>query len=267
MKNLLNRKFNGEKFETEYSGWLTNPERVVLMAQSGSYQYNLQRETSDTDYYVVVMPPKEYHLGFKKFETFVESSSGELTKNTKDDYDFTFKALHTFVKNALGGSAMPLELLFAEESMLLHVSEEMKVLRANRHLFLNKNLLLSFLGAENKLESSLLKKSQLSEMENLKNSYEYDFKKACNHLRFCEYLEQLFTTETFNPYVTGEKQKFLMSVKNGEYTYGEVSKLLRSRYNELVELQKASTLPEKANSSEVNKLLTELQFQLLMKLQ
>ena len=114
--------------------WLKS--RIIFSTIHGSVAYGLNNAESDLDIRAIVVPPKEYFLGFNK--TFNEW----ITTNP----DCTVFNLKKFMKLAVNGNPNCLELLFTEPEDHILISAEGKVLLDNRDKFLSKLLKERYIG-------------------------------------------------------------------------------------------------------------------------
>ena len=98
----------------------------------GSHLYGLETENSDTDYKGIFMPTREQVLLGRVPRTYSEKTGSDTGKNTKDDVDFESFSLHEFVRLALTGETIALDMLHARpehivsDSPLVSVFQEMQ---------------------------------------------------------------------------------------------------------------------------------------------
>jgi len=103
----------------------------------GSHLYGLNTESSDTDYKGIFMPTREQILLGKIPRTYSQNTGSHTTRNTKDDVDFESFSLHEFVRLALTGETIALDMLHAKpehivsDSPIANVYEEMQKYRTH----------------------------------------------------------------------------------------------------------------------------------------
>ena len=143
----------------------------IVKIKFGSHLYGTNTLNSDLDYKGIFMPSKrEIYLGnVPKSLTFnTKTGSG---KNTSEDKDEEFYSLHYFLKLAMEGETVALDMLHAPFEFCEFFSVEGKKiwteLVLNKHSFYTKNLK-AFLGYCRKQASKYgVKGSRLSDAENV----------------------------------------------------------------------------------------------------
>jgi len=106
----------------------------------GSHLYGTDTPDSDTDYKGVYLPTKE-DCFLNNIEKSINSTTGnDNSKNSKDDIDEEYYSLQYFMKLAIQGEMIVLDMLHAPDSMILQTSAEWEMIRANREAFYSKNL-------------------------------------------------------------------------------------------------------------------------------
>ncbi len=111
--------------------------RTIFLARHGSFAYGTNIEGSDIDVKGVCVPPVEYHLGF--YKTFDQHESHE-------PFDQVVYGLRKFAKLAADCNPNIIEVLFVDQSDILHIDVWGETLRAVRHLFLSKKAKHTFSG-------------------------------------------------------------------------------------------------------------------------
>jgi predicted nucleotidyltransferase len=109
---------------------------VICSTTVGSHLYNLANKDSDVDIlHVYVSPENNRHSIVQLHHQF---------QYKKDNIDYLFVDLQTFVKNLLkGDSTINFESIFSHE---FKNSTDLSFLYENRFLFYNYNLIRSYLG-------------------------------------------------------------------------------------------------------------------------
>jgi predicted nucleotidyltransferase len=106
----------------------------------GSQLYGTATENSDTDYKGIFLPsPEDCFLG-KVSKSISLHTGNDMSKNTKDDVDDETYSLQYFMKLALNGEMIVIDMLHAPESMIIESSETWRLLQNNRTVFYTKNL-------------------------------------------------------------------------------------------------------------------------------
>ncbi|MCK5021155.1 MAG: nucleotidyltransferase domain-containing protein, partial [Candidatus Peribacteraceae bacterium] len=119
-------------------------ERLILCRMLyGSHLYGTDTEESDKDYKGVFLPlpedlllentPKSFNLGNNR-----DKKEGE--KNTKDDVDMELYSLAYFVKLAMAGETVALDMLHAPDTMIIEKHPIWDFIIENRDKFYTKDL-------------------------------------------------------------------------------------------------------------------------------
>lgn len=135
--------------------WLKD--RTILLAKSGSRAYGMHRPDSDVDLQGIVIPPKEYFLGFAnrieqfdkpshmtQFTPLLSDEEQKIVSETK--IEGTIFGIHKFFSLAKDCNPNLIQLLFSDDSSILISNHLGEKLRANRHLFLSKVAKFRFSG-------------------------------------------------------------------------------------------------------------------------
>ncbi len=110
---------------------------VILATRAGSHAYGTNVATSDEDYRGVAIAPKEYYLGFVK--TFEQAEQ-------REPVDSVIYELRKFMRLAADCNPSILELLFVDDSDIIHSTRAGIILRSNAKLFLSKKAQYTFTG-------------------------------------------------------------------------------------------------------------------------
>jgi len=114
-------------------------QNTILLTLAGSWSYGTNIETSDKDYRgICLIPDKRLFFGFDKFE---QKDKGWNEGEDKIVYHLPF-AISLFLQ----GNPNSLELLFSDDSSLLKITDEGRLLRNNKYLFLSKKVKNKYLG-------------------------------------------------------------------------------------------------------------------------
>ena len=112
---------------------------TILLTRAGSHAYGTSTPTSDLDVRGVFIPPPEYVLGMSRVEQYQEAGS-----DTRPD--LVVYELRKYISLAADANPNILEVVFADDSDILKITEVGRQLRANRHLFLSKKARHTFSG-------------------------------------------------------------------------------------------------------------------------
>lgn len=127
------------QFPNSNHRWL--PDSTLFVTRTGSRAYGTNRPDSDEDFRGVVVPPREYLLGFlNRFEQAVFTQ----------EMDCVLYGLHKFFKLATDCNPSIIELLWTDDSLRVFTNErwrsQVELLMASRDLFLSKKAKHTFAG-------------------------------------------------------------------------------------------------------------------------
>lgn len=115
--------------------------KIIVKSIFGSQLYGTNSENSDTDVKGIYLPSLEDCL-LNQISNTINTTSKEIksAKNTKDDIDTEIFSLQYFMRLALNGEMIVLDLLHTPENMLIETSSIWMKLRNMRSEFYSKNL-------------------------------------------------------------------------------------------------------------------------------
>ena len=112
-------------------------EQTILQIEIGSELYNLKNENSDTDYLLIYVEP------LYNRNSFMWEHHQLQYKDIKNNIDYNFTSLQTFIRNALtGDSTINFEVLFSDALM----NSKLNWLSDYQRYFINYKIIHSFCG-------------------------------------------------------------------------------------------------------------------------
>jgi len=222
------------------------PNNIILECVTGSQMYNLATPESDTDVKgIYVLPLRDMYFtigGWRKIDKVYDHT----------DPDWAYYEVEKYMSLVMKGNPTALELLFANEYLLL--TQEGKLLVDNRSAFLSKKIKNAYIGYA---LSQVRKKYR-----NASNVMEYRAGKHVRHTwRLLKQYEQLATTGTLNPRLTDEERKECFAFM--EKSYEEALNWFIEEKNRLEALP--SVLPDEPDYNKINSILLELRESTLQK--
>ena len=114
---------------------------IIVKMRFGSHLYGTDTPESDQDFKGIFLPSKEEIL-LNKIPKSISSNSkkGSETRNTSDDVDTEIYSLHYFIKLALEGQTVAIDMLHANEPNILEKSNIWDSIVENRSKFYTKSL-------------------------------------------------------------------------------------------------------------------------------
>ena len=192
----------------------------IFLVKSGSTLYGTRTENSDDDAIGVFIEPEEYRLGRKRVETvdFKTNSNSSGKRNQKGDLDVTMHSLDKFVGLAINNNPTIVELFFAPDNCLIHVTDIGKEFLASYPLFVSKKLYHALGGyAYQQIERNELKSGNNNGRQDLIQKFGYDVKLVSHAIRlYMESVELLGTGSLIFPLKENQK---LLDIKQGRWTY------------------------------------------------
>lgn len=215
------------------------PNNIILECVTGSQMYNLATPESDTDIKgIYVLPLRDMYStigGWRKIDKVYDHT----------DPDWAYYEVEKYMSLVMKGNPTALELLFANEYLLL--TQEGKLLVDNRSAFLSKKIKNAYIGYA---LSQVRRKYR-----NASNVMEYRAGKHVRHTwRLLKQYEQLATTGTLNPRLTDEERKECFAFM--EKSYEEALNWFIEEKNRLEALP--SVLPDEPDYDKINSILLEL---------
>jgi hypothetical protein len=113
---------------------------VIVEMKFGSHLYGTDTPESDHDFKGVFLPEFESLILGEKTKSINTNTNATDGKNTSQDVDREFYSLHYFLKLALEGQTVALDMLHAPQSAILKSSHLWDVLVEQRSRFYTKNL-------------------------------------------------------------------------------------------------------------------------------
>jgi hypothetical protein len=137
---------------------------VIVEMKFGSHLYGTDTPESDHDFKGVFLPTVESLVLGEKTKSINTNTNATDGKNTSQDVDREFYSLHYFLKLALEGQTVALDMLHAPQSAILKSSHLWDVLVEQRSRFYTKNLK-AFIGyARRQAAKYGIKGSRLAEV-------------------------------------------------------------------------------------------------------
>lgn len=120
--------------------------KIMFKCIYGSHLYGTNIVTSDKDYKGIFMPEIKNLILQNVAKSFNSTTSkNNIEKNTKDDVDCEIYSLHYFIKLALDGQTVALDMIHCPKEKTIITSEIWEFIKKNRAKFYTKNLK-SYLG-------------------------------------------------------------------------------------------------------------------------
>jgi len=153
---------------------------VLVEMKFGSHLYGTDTPESDHDFKGVFLPTVESLILGEKTKSINTNTNATDGKNTSQDVDSEFYSLHYFLKLALEGQTVALDMLHAPQSAILKSSHLWDALVEQRSRFYTKNLK-AFIGYAHRQAAKYgIKGSRLAEVRMVASFLE----KSLNRLKW-----------------------------------------------------------------------------------
>ena len=140
---------------------------IISKVKFGSYLYGTNNPSSDIDYKGVYLPSKNDVILQKVKKSIKFNTNKTNTKNTSYDIDEEYYSLYYFIKLALEGRSVALDLLHSNESIISStIWEDIKY---NRNKFYSKNLYSFVYYAKGQADKYGIKGSRMGSLEEVIN--------------------------------------------------------------------------------------------------
>lgn len=114
---------------------------IIVRMKFGSHLYGTANKKSDLDFKGIFLPTKEQIFLNQVPKSYnIQTKKDNDAKNTSDDIDTEIYSLQYFLKLALEGQTVALDMLHAPYNMLIESSHIWKEIVENREKFYTKNL-------------------------------------------------------------------------------------------------------------------------------
>lgn len=143
---------------------------TIMFAVHGSHLYGMNTENSDVDYKGIYIPiMKELLLGKQK-DSIKHSTGNDKEKNTSLDVEYEIYSLSQFIKMAVDGETICIDMLHTPDNDLIIDSPIWQSIRENRSKFYSKNMK-AFLGYAKKQAAKYgIRGSRMAALEEVVNT-------------------------------------------------------------------------------------------------
>jgi predicted nucleotidyltransferase len=129
-----------DSLNTIFSPYTKNGNDTIVKMIFGSHLYGTNSENSDTDYKGLYRPSLRDCL-LDRIPKSIHTSTGDpFSKNTKDDIDEEMYSLQYFMKLAINGEMIVIDMIHAPDSMIIESNSIWDKLRLHKGMFYSKNL-------------------------------------------------------------------------------------------------------------------------------
>lgn len=230
-----------------------NGEGLILLGYRGSISHGtyIPKLIDDKDVMGIIIPPKEYMLGLKKYEQ---------TKSFVGEWDIVIYEIRKFLRLLVENNPNVLNLLWNRENHYIYKTYLGQYLIDQRNLFLSKQCYKSFggyaYGQLGRMTNSVFESYMGKKRKKLVGKFGYDCKTASHLIRLLKMGIEILTTGDVN--VFREDAQLYIAIKQGEWTLDRVQNESGRLFDLLDKAYVRSKLPDKPDFDKINKLTVEI---------
>jgi uncharacterized protein len=228
-------------------------DQLIMAYIGGSQAHGAKlRETDDTDWYGLYIPPPVKVLGLEREEHFVFTTGGKIGGNGPADVDVCLYTLMKWAGLAVKGNPSALHFLFAP---LEFTTSTWQHVAARPELFLAKDHVKPFLGfADDQMKRLLAQKGQRNvHRAELEEKHGYDTKYAMHVIRLYGEAKELMECGRIT--LPRPNRNELIEIRQGKYSLSEIQKLGSQLEAEALAAQAKSPLPDDIDRDAISNLL------------
>ena len=262
----MNNKFFGSNnsqlwFHLKESREYFKDDQIVMLALTGSQNYNLAIETSDIDTKLTVLP---------LFDDIVFNKTPISTTHIRaNEEHIDFKDMRLMFSTLLKQNVNYLEQLFTKYYIANQDYEkEIKTLREHREdiaRFYPSKCIMTMYGIAMNKQGRVFR--ELPDKENIIQIYGYNPKEMVQLLRIEEFMRRYINDEPFADCLVTEQREFLLRVKSGNYF--DAKEILEMLNTSLAHVEEMKDNFFKTNEDtyypEVQTLIQNIQKQIMIK--
>lgn len=121
-------------------GDILNNKEIIVKMKFGSHLYGTDTINSDLDYKAIYIPSFRELILNQTINSEVDSTGAKKSKNTSDDIDTETFSLQYFLKLAIKGEMIVIDMLHAPDNMIEKCTDDWLYLRNNRAKFYTKDM-------------------------------------------------------------------------------------------------------------------------------
>ena len=226
---------------------------LILLGLRGSLAHGtyIQDYTDDRDVFGIVIPPKEYFYGLKKYEQ---------TERFEGDIDLLVYDIRKYLRLLLKSNPNVLSLLWLKDNQYMKKTKWGKMLIDNRDIFLSKKCYNSYSGyAYGQLKRMTHFKFEGYMGQKRKEAvekYGYDVKNAAHLIRLLRMGLEILMTGRVN--VLRKDSQLYIAIKKGEWSLEKVKSEADRLFALLDEAYVRSKLRDEPDYKKANQLCVEI---------
>lgn len=221
----------------------------------GSKLYGTDNENSDLDIRGFTFMPKDYLLGYKKFEQQDGNVSGD---------DTVIWSAEKFVKMLMKGSSIAFEMLFCPDNRVIRRSESADALLTHKPWFTSRTVIKAALGYAQsewrKVKGETTRDLGARRKEELEK-YGYSVRNASHAIRILDQFYDLGKYGSIKFPVNGHT--FIKAVKEGNVLFEDVEGIYEQSLAKLEDI--LDIVPRKCQAEKINNLLVSINLRLLLR--
>lgn len=236
----------------------------IIRVRVGSDLYGTSSTTGgDEDLMAVTVMPKVDVIGLSPFEGLQWRTAEGGARSTDDDTDLATYSLKKYLTLAAAGNPSILALMFAPQDYITFCTATGRELLRHRSQFISKEAGRRFLGYMQAQRSRMVDsragvRAPRVNRPELVAQFGYDPKFAMHMVRLGYQGIELLTTGDMIMPIPGATGEELRSIRRGEWEYEDILELTEGLEDRLKDLIQDTSLPDKANYTNINMLSVQL---------
>lgn len=237
--------------------WRIAEDNLVLLTEVGSRLHGTTVDSDDADRQGVCIEPPNVMLGVQPFELYEYRTKPQGVRSGPGDLDLSVYGMAKWLRLIIRGNPSHLLPLFADEDHVYVTSWVGEELRVHRDLFLARDHARRFLGYLSQQRQNFV--TTRNNRPELIEAYGYDTKTAYHALRIAMQGIELMRDGVIQLPMDSHPRQYLIDVREGKYTQGEVlEKLGRLESELLYAAEHTVRLPERVDMDYVNNWVTKI---------
>lgn len=235
-------------------------EWAIISTYRGSIAHNMYvpqnkpDSIDDKDTMTVCIPPLEYYFGLSEF------GSRGTQEIKKGEWDIVVYELKKFIRLLEQGNPNVLSLLWCNDRHILHITEEGKLLRANKNLFVGRHAFHSFSGYAkgqlHRMTHMAFEGYMGAKRKGLVEKFGYDTKNAAHLIRILRMGIEFMNEGVL--YVERSDNQELLEIKRGEWGLERVKEEADRLFKRAEDAYDRCKLPDRPDHAAVEKLCMDI---------
>ena len=216
------------------------------------------RSTDDTDTFGISVQPVDWYLGLQGYA----GQARQSWDTSGEHYDHLIHDVRKFFSLALKGNPNVQCWLWADDADVPHQTEEGRLIRQHRRLFLSRRCFRALGGYARsqlkKMDRKRYQGYQGKKRKELVDELGYDVKHASHCIRLLNMGIELAETANMHTRRPEDEAAMLMEIKAGDWPYRRTESLALDLWNRFQEAEEGSDMRPEPERDKANKLMVRI---------